>query len=238
MRLDVRALLRTEIGLNKLQPNQSPKNSSIIPVTFSRERLRNGVEGYNPSSKKPKEGERKNMKSQNTVTESKSGRIVQYAKRIALTAPGKLLLAVAVMIGLVSIPLLTRANQTNEKRQLTGNWMLTVTPVTSPPGLAPSFLGLLTFFDDGNLVEESNTTAIRGTGRGHWEKIGHEQFTFSFVSFRFDAARTYLGTGRITATITLSEDGSALQGDAVVQNFDASGNLLITLQVTEVGQRL
>src|SRR5262245_2967472 len=177
------------------------------------------------------------MKTQNTVQttvmKSKCGRVFQHAKRIALSAPGKLLLAGAVLLTLVSIPLLTRANDgdghdRSEKRTITGTWMFTVTPVTSPPGLAPSFLGLVTHFEDGNLIEESNTSAIRGTGRGHWERIGHRQFTQSFVFFRFDALRTYLGTGRVTTPLTLSEDGNVLQGEATVQNFDAAGNLLIT----------
>jgi hypothetical protein len=61
------------------------------------------------------------MKSQNTLMESKSGRVFQYARRVALSTPGKFLLAVAVTISLASIPLLTRADQTNEERKLTGN---------------------------------------------------------------------------------------------------------------------
>jgi hypothetical protein len=56
--------------------------------------------------------------------------------------------------------------------------------------------------------------------------------------FRFDATRNYLGTGRITATVTLDESGSEFEGQAVVQNFDPLGNLLTTLQATEAGQRL
>ena len=175
---------------------------------------------------------------QNTVTEASPWRGFQYAKRVALSAPGKLLLAVAVLISLVSIPLLTRAEQTNEKRKLTGNWMVTVTP--TPPPQAPPFLTLVTYFDDGNLLQEGTgtATAIRSTGRGNWERTGHQQFTQSFIFFRFDAARTYLGTRVVTSTITLSEDGRQYQADSVGQNFDTSGNLLTTSQATEVGQRL
>jgi len=183
------------------------------------------------------------MNSQNTVMDSTSGRGFQYAKRIAQSAPGKFLLVVAVIFSLVSVPLLTRANDRNghdrkEKRTLAGNWLLTVTRVNPPPGLAPTFLSLMTCFEDGNISEESNTTSIRSTGHGNWERTGHQQFTRSIVFFRFDATRNYLGIGRITATVTLSEDGSEFQGDAVVLNYDASGNLLTTLQSTEAGQRL
>ena len=169
---------------------------------------------------------------------SKSGRVFQYAKHVALSAPGKVFLAVAFVISLVSIPLLTRADQTNEERKLTGTWLVTVTRINPPPTLPPTFLSLMTCFEDGNVSEESNTTSIRSTGHGNWDRIGHQQFTRSLNYFRFDAARNYLGMGRITATITLSEDSSEFQGEAVVQNFDAAGKLLTTLQSTEFGQRL
>ena len=177
---------------------------------------------------------------QNTVMESNSGRVFQYARRVALSAPGKVLLAVAVIFSLMSVPLLTRAHDSNEKRTLTGNWMVTVTRVNPPPGLAPTFLSLMTFFADGNLIEESNTTGIRSTAHGSWERIGHQQFTRSFILFRFDATRNYLGTRVVTATITLSEDGSTFQADAVLQDFDPAGTLLTTIQApgTEAGQRL
>jgi hypothetical protein len=170
--------------------------------------------------------------------ESKSGRGFEYVKRVALSAPGKFLIAVAVIISLVSIPPLTKADQTNEARKPTGNWMVTVTRVNPPPGLAPTFLSLMTYFEDGNFLEESNTTSIRSTHRGNWERTGHQQFTRSSISFRFDAARNYLGTSRLTATVTLSDDGSEFHADAVIQSFDASGNPLTTAQSTEVGQRL
>jgi len=180
------------------------------------------------------------MKGQNTVQnkvmESKSERVFQYAKRVALSAPGKFLLAMAVIISLVSIPLLTRAQESNDKRTLTGNWMVPVTP--TPPPQAPVFLTLVTYFADGNLLQEGTNPNIRSTGRGNWERTGHQQFTQSFIFFRFDAARTYLGTRVVTSTITLSQDGGQYQAESVGQNFDTSGLLLTTSRTTEVAQRL
>jgi hypothetical protein len=54
------------------------------------------------------------MKALNTLMKSKSKRVFQFAKRVALSAPGKLLLAVAVVGCLVSIPLRTGADDRNE----------------------------------------------------------------------------------------------------------------------------
>jgi hypothetical protein len=170
--------------------------------------------------------------------ESKSGRGFEYAKRVALSTPGKFLLAVAVLISLVSIPLLTRAQESNEKRTLTGNWLLTTTRLDPLPGQAPTFLSLYTYFEDGNLLYEANNTDIVGTGRGHWERTGPQQFVNSFIFFRFDAARNYLGTIRPTSTITLSEDGSEYHADTVAQVYDAAGNFVRTAHLSAFGRRL
>lgn len=184
------------------------------------------------------------MKAQNTLQttamESNSGRIFRYAKHVALSAPGKSLLAAAIIIGMASLPLLIKGQESNEKRTLTGNWLVTVTRLNPSPNLPPTFLSLMTFFEDGNVLEESNSPVIRSLAHGTWERIGHQQFTRSFFSFRFDATRNFVGTSRITARVTLSEDGSQFQGDAVLQTFDPSGNLITTIQApgTEFGQRL
>ncbi len=181
---------------------------------------------------------------QNTEIESKSGRGFQYAKRVALSAPGKFLLAVALLFSLGSIPLLTKANDGtvqdgNGKRTLTGNWLVTVTRINPPPTLPPAFLSLMTFFEDGNVLEENNTTSISSTRRGNWERTGHQQFARVMSYFRFDSTRNFIGMGRITAAVTLSEDGSEFQGDAVIQTFDPAGNLLTTVRApgTEFGRR-
>jgi hypothetical protein len=164
--------------------------------------------------------------------------LFQYAKRVALSAPGKLVLAVAVLIGLVSIPLLTRADAPNEEKTLTGNWLLTTTRLDPLPGQSLTFLSLYTYFEDGNLLYEANNVDIVGTGRGHWERTGHLQFVNSFIFFRFDAARNYLGTIRPTSTITLSQDGSEYHADTVAQVYDAAGNFVRTAHLSAVGQRL
>jgi len=171
--------------------------------------------------------------------ESMSGRIWQYANLVALRAPGKLLLALSAIVSLVSISLLTRADQTNEEKKLTGNWMVTVTRLNPAPGQAPTVLSLVTYFEDGNLLQEGSDPGIRSTGRGKWERTGRQQFTQSFINFRFDAARIYLGARVVTSNITLSEDGNQYQGDAVAKFFDASGNLVSTAPgAIEVAQRL
>lgn len=52
---------------------------------------------------------------QNPVMESKPRRFCQYAKRVALSSPGKLMLAVVVMGSLASVPLRSGADERNER---------------------------------------------------------------------------------------------------------------------------
>jgi hypothetical protein len=192
----------------------------------------------NKSSNMEVTNQRKNMNSQNIVVWTYSRGAFAYAKRLVLSAPGKSLLVLAVIIGFLSIPLLTRADDAgdhNKKGTLTGNWMVTVTP-TAPAG--PSFVTLVSYLGDGNMLQESSGASIRTAGHGSWDRVGHHQFTQAFVFFRFDAARIYLGTRVVNSTITLSEDGRQYIADSVGQNFDSAGNLLATSQVTEVAQRL
>lgn len=170
--------------------------------------------------------------------------LIQYARRAL--SPGKFILAATLLAlllqsTLMSVSLPTRAADKHgqgQKESLTGNWMVTVTRVNPPPGLAPNFLTLVTYFEDGNLLHESNSADFNGAGRGKWERTGHREFTLSFTFFRFDSERTYLGTRRVASTITLSPDGNEYQADSVGQDFDPSGNPQNTLLATGVGRRL
>ena len=162
------------------------------------------------------------MKSQNTVQysgmEPQSGRVFQYAKRIALSAPGRFLLAVAVLIGLVSIPLLTRANDRsgqdrnghgrNEKRTLTGNWLVTVTRVN--PGRGPEYADYLkqtnAAREKAGLDEHSTVWSVTSGAQAGTFLV----FTFNRSLGESDALRT----GMDARTQKLNE---ALGGEAIVK---------------------
>ena len=146
-------------------------------------------------------------------------------------------IVVALILLLTTVQLARGDDNSREKRTLTGNWVVTVTRIDPPPGLPPTFLSLQTYFAEDLFLEESNTNLIRSSARGEWDKTGHRQFSRSFLFFRFDASRIFIGTARNAATITLSEDGQTFEAAATLELFDAAGNLLSTSQATEAGQR-
>jgi hypothetical protein len=139
---------------------------------------------------------------------------------------------------LLSTPIL--AAESNHGNQLDGTWMVTVYRVSPPPGVAPTFLGLLTMTPDGQVLEESNTTAIRSLGHGEWIKMGPRQFRRVTVNFRFApppaAFRTYIGVTRIVADLQLNKDGDEFTAESIIENYDADGNLIASSPGTETGR--
>jgi ABC-type transport system substrate-binding protein len=159
-------------------------------------------------------------------------------KRIAIVIAGLLVLAAVVATtGLNS----ASATSSAEGLQLDGTWMVTVTRINPPPGVAPTFKSLLSYARGGVMIETSNTgTTRRGAALGQWERIGNDLFATSMWLFRFDPATgAHLGTQEVDRTVRLSADGDSFTAVAVVQQFDVDGNPVGgQLHATEVGERL
>ena len=135
----------------------------------------------------------------------------------------------------------TSSAASSEGLQLDGTWMVTVTRVNPPPGVAPTFKSLLIYTRGGGMIETSNTgTTRRGAALGQWERIGNDLFATSMWLFRFDPATgTSLGTQEIDRTMRLSADGESFTAVAVIHVFDSDGNQVgDALHATEVGTRL
>jgi hypothetical protein len=159
-------------------------------------------------------------------------------KRIAIVIAGLFLLA-----GVVAATGLTSASATSsaEGLQLDGTWMVTVTRINPPPGLAPTFKSLLSYARGGVMIETSSTSAAarRSPALGQWERIGNDLFATSMWFFRSDPATgANLGTQEVDRTVRLSADGESFAAVSMVQQFDVDGNLVGSqLHATEVGTR-
>ena len=171
------------------------------------------------------------MKTQNTVTESKSGRVVQYAKRVVLSGPGKFLLAVAAMISLVSVPLLTRADSRNDNLRdeghgLEGSWINTVSPIL-PPGAPPiSFQTYLTFSAGGASIGSDRTKPFGSPQHGSWVHVRGHEYAGTSVQDLFDSAGAFLGTFKARTRFELVGQDE-LVGVANVEQRDPSGNVVL-----------
>jgi len=161
------------------------------------------------------------------------------SKRIAIAIASLLVsVAVAAAVGFSSA---SSAASSTEGLQLDGTWMVTVTRVNPPPGVAPTFKSLLSYARGGVMIETSNTgTTRRGPALGQWERIGNDLFATSMWLFRFDPATgVSLGTQEIDRTMRLSADGESFTAVAVIHFFDPDGHLVgDALHATEAGTRL
>jgi hypothetical protein len=165
--------------------------------------------------------------------------VTTMRKRIAIV-----IAALLVLVALAAATGLTSASATSsaEGLQLDGTWMVTVTRINPPPGLAPTFNSLLSYTRGGVMIETSSLAGAnrRSPALGQWERIGNDLFATSMWFFRSDPATgANLGTQEVDRTVRLSADGDSFTAVAVVQQFDVDGNPVGgQLHATEVGERL
>lgn len=121
-----------------------------------------------------------------------------------------------------------------ERYTLIGNWLVEI----PRPGQL-NLISLQTYFADGNMLEESNSSAIRSLAHGEWDITGRREFRRTWTILRFDAARNFVGYHRNSATITMSPDGRTFEARSTVQLIDATtGTITSTTHATETGRRL
>ena len=167
---------------------------------------------------------------------SKSGRVFQYAKRVALSTPGKFLLAVAVMISLISIALPTKADGRNDRGQnedprdeghgLEGSWINTVSPIL-PPGVPPvSIRTYFTVSPGGAWLGSDRTKPFGSPQHGTWVHLQGHEYAWTSMQDLFDPAGTFLGTFKARARVQLVGMDD-LVGVANVEQRDPSGNVVL-----------
>src|SRR6266571_2903532 len=141
--------------------------------------------------------------------------------------------AVALALTVAEVPVFAQDAQTLE-----GAWRVTVTIRNCQTG-APirTVLALNTFVPGGSMFETANGF-LRSPSHGTWQKIAAHDYTATFIFFTFNPDGTWLGSNKITRTITLSEDHRMFTAIASFGIFDASGKLTATGCATEAAQRL
>jgi hypothetical protein len=173
------------------------------------------------------------------ISEISTREMRPVSKRIAIVVAS--VLVVGAVVAAVGFWSTSSAASSAKGLQLDGTWMVTVTRVNPPPGVAPTFKSLLSYARGGVMIETSNTgTTRRGVALGQWERIGNHLFATSMWLFRFDPATgASLGTQEIDRTMRLSADGKSFTAVAVIHQFDPNGNPVgDALHATEVGTRL
>jgi hypothetical protein len=131
-----------------------------------------------------------------------------------------------------------RADVNPSTQQLDGSWMTVGFPALgAPPSVLPA-AGMETYFPGGSMLSSGSRTLFRSTGHGQWIRTGDRRFTATFVYFVFDPSGKFTETDRITENILLNEKGDEYTQTAVIQMYDADGNLTATRSITGTGKRM
>jgi hypothetical protein len=153
-----------------------------------------------------------------------------HMKKIVLTA----ILGVAVAIGftVAEVPVFAQEAQTLE-----GAWRVTVTIRNCQTGMPMRTVPALNTFVPGGSMFETANGFFRSPSHGTWQKIAGHDYTATFMFFTFNPDGSWLGSNKITRTITLSGDHQTFTAIASFGVFDANGKLITTGCATETAER-
>jgi len=117
--------------------------------------------------------------------------------RVSTLATGLALLATATLTPMVATAKNANGTDGVGAKALIGTWRVTVTtyPCANPQAARPSFESLLTFGDDGSLIETTSSPQFqagqRSTGHGFWERTGPGSYRVvseAFIQFATNPA--------------------------------------------------
>ena len=124
-----------------------------------------------------------------------------------------------------------------DAQTLEGTWQVTVTIKNCETGTPiRTVLALNTFLLGGSMFETA-TGFLRSPSHGTWKRIDGNGYTATFQFFTFNADGSWLGSNKITRTITLSQDHQTFTAVASVAILDASNNVIANGCATETAQR-
>jgi len=133
--------------------------------------------------------------SNTTMNSTVSGR--RSFLRASALAAGLALLATATLAPTVASAKNGNGNDGLGAKVLVGTWRVTVTtfPCANPQATNPPFVSLLTFGDDGSLIETTSSPQFqpgqRSTGHGFWERTGpgtYRVISEAFIQFATNPA--------------------------------------------------
>ena len=81
-------------------------------------------------------------------------------------------------------------------RGLVGAWIVTA---SRPAGVGKN---LLTFSSDGTFFRSGDTHPVLSGGHGAWKRVGDQEFDATYIAFRFDQDRKWVGSTKTRIHIT------------------------------------
>ena len=132
------------------------------------------------------------------------------------------------------------------EKTIVGVWRTAVTPRNCQTGdpVAASFPGLFTFHRGGTMSEwgvnpaVGQTPALRSPGHGLWQREqGWQEYSFTFIHYRYDATGAFVGSQKITANLQLGASGDEFTASSTIEVYAPNGNVVAMGCATAVGTR-
>ena len=134
------------------------------------------------------------------------------------------------------------ANATANNKALVGTWLETV---TFPPEIGRSpLLSLVSFHGDGTMLASDHGSVtfdpplVTTSGLGAWRHLGNRRFAYTQRNLFSDLDGNLTGQLKVRGIYTVSSSGDEYTGASFAEVFDADGNLLVSVEVTNAGQRI
>ena len=128
-------------------------------------------------------------------------------------------------------------------RTIEGVWRTVVTPHNCQTGqsFAP-LAGLFTFHEGGTMSEygigPGSSPALRSPGHGVWRREhGWQDYSFTFIFYRYDAAGMFLGSQKITGTLELASSGDEFATRSIIEVLAPNGAVVGAGCATAAGTR-
>ena len=137
------------------------------------------------------------------------------------------LLIAVVVVGLASPGL---AGETS--RGLVGAWIVTA---SRPVGVGKN---LLTFSSDGTFFRSGDTHPVLSGAHGAWKRVGDKEFDATYIAFRFDQDRKWIGSTKTRIHIVSGPGDDEFTGVAKVSTLDLQDKEIGTSEVRLEGKRI
>ncbi len=117
-------------------------------------------------------------------------------------------------------------------RGLVGAWVVTA---SRPAGVGKN---LLTFSSDGTFFRSGDTHPVLSGGHGAWKRVGDKEFDATYIAFRFDQDRKWIGSTKTRIHITPGPGDNEFTGVAKVSTRDLKDIEIGVSEVRLEGKRI
>jgi hypothetical protein len=115
---------------------------------------------------------------------------------------------------------------------LVGAWIVTA---SRPAGVGKN---LLTFSSDGTFFRSGDTHPVLSGAHGAWKQVGNKEFDATYIAFRFDENRKWIGSTKTRIRIIAGPGDNEFTGVAKVSTRDLQDKAIGTSESRLEGKRL